>query len=224
MSNKDSNKIKRAFGEPTETKVQSFISNLSVRPWTTIQREKIADCRVFSVHKQISMRTAGDSSETHNFFVFRPHDWVNIIPVTADYQVVMIEQYRHGIEQITLEIPGGMIDAEDVSSATAGERELLEETGFTGDRAIFLGRNHPNPAIQSNICDTYLALNVSQIEVPQFGGTEEVAIRLVPIKEIPSLIADGHITHALVIVAFHYLQQYCRKNRNTVPDALNPFS
>lgn len=202
--------------------VQSFIASFSVRRWTTVQREKIADCRVFSLHRQISTRTAGDSSETHNFFVFRPHDWVNIIPVTADYQVVMIEQYRHGIEEITLEIPGGMIDPEDQSSAGAGERELLEETGFKGDPALFLGRNHPNPAIQSNVCDTYLALNVRQVEVPEFDGTEEVAIRLIPIKEIPRLIRQGTITHALVIVAFHYLQQYCLDNN--MPDALNPFS
>lgn len=202
--------------------MHSFVSSFTVRPWVTIQREKIADCRVFSLHRQIATRTAGDGSETHNFFVFRPTDWVNIIPVTADYQVVMIEQFRHGIEEITLEIPGGMIDSDDSSSLDAGERELLEETGFAGDRAVFLGRNHPNPAIQSNICDTYLTLNARQLQIPTFGGTEEVAIRLVPIKAIPQLIADGLITHALVIVAFHYLQQYCRANN--LPDELNPFS
>jgi len=182
--------------------------NLRVRSWTTIGREKIADCRVFSVHKQVSTRTTGDSSETHDFFVFRPNDWVNVIPVTRDHQIVMIEQFRHGIEQITLEIPGGMIDLEE-TSAVAGRRELMEETGYCGEDLIFLGRNHPNPAIQSNICDTFLSLNVEQIQVPSFDSTEEVAIRLVPVKKIPALIKSGVITHALVIVAFHYLQQFC---------------
>ncbi len=197
-----------------------------VRSWTTIGREKIADCRVFSVHKQVSIRTTGDSSETHDFFVFRPNDWVNVIPVTSDYQVVMIEQFRHGIEQITLEIPGGMIDLEE-TSAIAGRRELLEETGYCGNDLIFLGRNHPNPAIQSNICDTFLSLNVEQIQVPIFTSTEEVAIRLIPIKNIPALIKSGLITHALVIVAFHYLQQFCLENSSVEGldvDRLNPFS
>jgi len=207
---------------------QSEVSrqSLRVRSWTTIGREKIADCRVFSVHKQVSTRTTGDSSETHDFFVFRPNDWVNVIPVTSDYQVVMIEQFRHGIEQITLEIPGGMIDLEETSTI-AGRRELLEETGYCGDELVFLGRNHPNPAIQSNICDTFLSLNVQQTQVPIFNSTEEVAIRLIPIKNIPALIKSGLITHALVIVAFHYLQQFCLDNKNAAgldTDRLNPFS
>lgn len=199
--------------------------NVTVRHWTTINRELVADCRVFTVHKLISQRTTEGISETHDFFVFKPADWVNVIAVTPDHQVVLIEQYRHGIEQVTLEIPGGMIDEEDGGSMVAGRRELLEETGCVGDDLIFLGRNHPNPAIQSNICDTYLSLNVKQICVPRFEGTEEVAIRLVPIKDIPRLIKSGNITHALVIVAFHYLQQFCLENgSNPAIDSLNPFS
>ena len=118
-----------------------------------------------------------------------------------------------------------MIDEEDGGSLIAGQRELLEETGCSGDDLVFLGRNHPNPAIQSNICDTYLSLNVKQIQVPSFDGTEEVAIRLVPIKDIPRLIKNGMITHALVIVAFHYLEQYCLENVAIAGiDQLNPFS
>ncbi|MFA7335892.1 MAG: NUDIX hydrolase [Candidatus Obscuribacterales bacterium] len=177
------------------------------------------------MHKLISQRTTAGISETHDFYVFKPTDWVNVIAVTPDYQVVLIEQYRHGIEQVTLEIPGGMIDEADGGSLIAGQRELLEETGCSGDDLVFLGRNHPNPAIQSNICDTYLSLNVKQIQVPSFDGTEEVAIRLVPIKDIPRLIKNGMITHALVIVAFHYLQQYCLENEAIAGiDQLNPFS
>ncbi len=183
--------------------------NVKVRHWTTINRVLVADCRVFTVHKLISQRTTAGISETHDFYVFQPTDWVNVIAVTPDYQVVLIEQYRHGIEQVTLEIPGGMIDEEDGGSLIAGRRELLEETGCCGDNLVFLGRT----------------LTVKQIQVPSFDGTEEVAIRLIPIKEIPRLIKNGMITHALVIVAFHYLQQYCLENA-ALPgiDQLNPFS
>ncbi len=208
----------------TDVQVDVEVVKTSVRTWTTVGRELVADCKVFSVHKLISQRTTGDSNETHDFFVFRPSNWVNVIPVTADHKVVLIEQYRHGIEQLTLEIPGGMIDAEDPSSLVAGQRELLEETGYCGDDLIFLGRNHPNPAIQNNICDTYVSFNVSQVQVPCFDSTEEVAVRLVPIKEIPALIKSGMITHSLVIVAFHYLQQYCLDHPDQSMEALNPFA
>ncbi|MBK7747087.1 MAG: NUDIX hydrolase [Candidatus Obscuribacter sp.] len=176
---------------------------LSVRPWTTIKRELVADCKVFSVHCQTSERVAG---EAHDFYVFHPRNWVNVIPITADLQVVLIEQYRHGIEGLTLEIPGGMVDAEDASTLVAARRELLEETGYGGGETVFIGRNHPNPAIQSNICDTYLSLNVEYLQTPCFDTNEEVAIRMVPLKDIPALIFDGTISHALVIAAFHYLQ------------------
>lgn len=190
-------------------KLQQLPPVTGVRPWTTLRREQIADCRVFSLHRQVSERESGKSA---NFYVFHPRDWVNVIPVTRDMEVVLIEQYRHGIEKITLEIPGGMVDREDASTLVAAERELLEETGFGGGETVFLGRNHPNPAIQSNICDTYLSLNVEYLQTPCFDTNEEVAIRMVPLKQVPELIADGTISHALVIVAFHYLQQLCLKD------------
>lgn len=174
--------------------------------WQKVASEKIAECKVFTVHRNLSQRWRDEEKKLHNFFVFHPSNWVNIIPVTPENQVVLIEQYRHGIEQVTLEIPGGMVDPEDASSEHAAKRELLEETGFVAEEVVFLGRNHPNPAIQSNVCDTFLAKNVRQIETPTFYGAEEVAVTLVPLERIPSLIKNGMLTHSLGIVAFHLLQ------------------
>ncbi|MBX9671008.1 MAG: NUDIX hydrolase [Candidatus Obscuribacterales bacterium] len=177
-----------------------------IRPWKKIQSEQIADCRVFTVHKKLSQRTSANSERTHDFYVFDSGDWVNIIPVTANGEVILIEQFRHGTEGFTLEIPGGSVDREDPSPQYAAERELLEETGYMAHRWVPLGQSHPNPAIQGNLCHTFLALDVRQIEVPEFSGTEEIAIRLVPLSEIPDLIRQGTITHALVMVAFYWLQ------------------
>jgi ADP-ribose pyrophosphatase len=192
----------------------------TVRPWVTHSTDLVADCRVFSVHRQLSSRSP-DDHETHSFYIVRPSNWVNVIPITEDGKVVLIEQFRHGIGGITLEVPGGMVDAEDGGSAVAAERELLEETGYRGEELHFLGRNHPNPALQPNICDTYLSVNARFIQVPNFDSTEEIAIRLVPVKEIPDLMRDGQISHALVIVAFQYLQLFCVQNPKYAH--LNPF-
>lgn len=176
--------------------------------WTTVSSERIADCKVFSVTEKKSTQTTGHKEGVHNFYVLHPDTWVNVIPVTDDGHVVMVEQFRHGLERVTLEIPGGSVDRSDRSSAVAAQRELLEETGYVSDNWLLIGSNHPNPAIQSNICDTYLARGVRQIEKPTFAGsgTELIAIRLVPIRDIPVLIKSGIITHALVIVAFYFLQ------------------
>ncbi len=171
--------------------------------------EKIADCRVFTVHKTLSMKPYGRESHEermHNFYVFHSGDWVNVIPVTDEGEVVLIEQYRHGTEEFTLEIPGGSIDPEDPTPLHAAARELLEETGYEAESWVQLGVSHPNPAIQSNACHTYLAKSIRQVQIPNFTSTEEVAIRRVPLTQIPELIKNGSITHALGLVAFFWLQ------------------
>jgi len=206
--------------ESALVKARSHAGEQSVRPWVTHSTDLVADCRVFSVHRHLASR-APDVADTHSFFIVRPSNWVNVIPITAEGQVVLIEQFRHGIGGITLEVPGGMVDLEDGGSAIAAQRELLEETGYKGEELHFLGRNHPNPALQPNICDTYLSVNARFIQVPNFDSTEEIAIKLIPVKEIPALIADGQISHALVIVAFQYLQLFCLKNPQY--QYLNPF-
>ncbi len=174
--------------------------------WKTVQSEQVADCEVFSVCRNRSRWLIdGDGQTLQNFYVIHPTNWVNVIPIDEHGQVIMVEQFRHGIQGITLEIPGGMVDPEDESSQHAAQRELLEETGYASDEWTYLGRNHPNPALQSNICDTYLARSARRIAEPRFDGNENIALRLVAVDDIPELILSGTITHALVVVAFHLL-------------------
>lgn len=176
--------------------------------WQRVSSEKLVDCKVFSVNHNRSRLPSKLEKGVRSFYVLHPHNWVNIIPVTSEKKVVMVEQFRHGIERVTLEIPGGEVDATDANTGAAASRELLEETGYVSDELILLGSNHPNPAIQSNICDTYLALNTRQESQPDFdgNGTELISIKHVPLEDIPVLIRNGIITHSLVLVAFYMLQ------------------
>ena len=79
--------------------------------WKRIESEEVANCRIFKVRQDTCVRL-NDGAE-HNFFVLENTDWVNIIPVTTNNEVVLIEQFRHGIEAMTLEIPGGMVDDDE---------------------------------------------------------------------------------------------------------------
>jgi ADP-ribose pyrophosphatase len=182
-------------------------ANPSERPraWKRLASEQLADCRVFRVRRDLSVNPR-DGSE-HDFYCIEAPDWVNVIPLTADEEVVMIEQYRHGTGEVGLEIPGGMID-EGESAREAATRELLEETGYHAPKAIALGRARPNPAIQQNWLHIFLAPGVAYHRAPQFDGTEHTVVRLVPLKDVPALIGDGTINHALVIVAFYRLWLY----------------
>jgi ADP-ribose pyrophosphatase len=174
-----------------------------INPWKTNSTKQLADFRIFTVRSdhKISPRTQGE----HDFFIIDCANWVNVIAVTPDQQLVMVEQYRHGSNTVELEIPGGMIDKTDASPVAAGVRELREETGYEGERARILGEVLPNPAIMSNVCYTVIVENCRGVHPVQFDHGEDIITRLVPVVEIPRLVATGKIRHSLVVVAlFHF--------------------
>ena len=169
--------------------------------WTTVDEKRRLDCRVFHVDE---VRRRNHRREG-TFFVLGASDWVNIIPLTREGEVVMIEQYRHGTDRITLEIPGGIIDPGDASPQHAALREMHEETGYDSAEVVRLGRIDPNPALQSNHCYSYLAMNAEARFAPRPDDEEEMRTVLIPLDDVPSLVSNGRISHALVVVAFQFL-------------------
>jgi ADP-ribose pyrophosphatase len=171
--------------------------------WERLSAEIVYECRIFSLRRDRS-RFSRDDAE-HEFHVLESPEWCNIVPLTADEQVVMVRQFRHGVRGYTLEVPGGMIDADDPSPLVAARREMVEESGYDSDRVEPLGVVHPNPAIQSNRCHSFVAYDVERRHVPTFDSTEETEVVLVPLARVPDLMRSGEITHALVMVAFQWL-------------------
>jgi ADP-ribose pyrophosphatase len=182
--------------------------NQKAESWKRVSSEKIADCRVFKVREDFCERESDGARAS--FFVIENPDWVNIIALTKDDEVVLIEQFRYGSEEIILEIPGGMVD-EDEDVETAAKRELLEETGYSSDEFVFLGVSHPNPAIQNNRLFHYLALNCEKTEETKFDEHESVVTKRVSAEEVPDLIAIGKISHSLVLAAFYKYERW-KKN------------
>jgi ADP-ribose pyrophosphatase len=171
--------------------------------WERLAADTVYECRIFSLRRERS-RFSRDNAE-HEFHVLEAPDWVNIIPLTAAREVVMVRQFRHGVRDYTLEVPGGMVDPGDDSPLVAAHREMVEESGFDSARVVSIGVIHPNPAIQANRCHSFVAYDVERRHVPSFDSTEETEVVLVPLAAIPDLMRDGRITHALVVVAFHWL-------------------
>jgi ADP-ribose pyrophosphatase len=180
-------------------------SRNEIAAWEIRRSEQLADCRVFQVRRDWSIDPR--SGREHDFYCIEAPDWINIVPLTAQGEVVMIEQYRHGTGEVTLEIPGGMVDAGELPQGAAA-RELLEETGYHSNDIILMGRTRPNPAIQNNWIHSFLARDATFQSEPVFDSTEHTVVRLVPLERVPALISDGTISHSLVVVGFHWLSLY----------------
>ena len=170
-------------------------------PWMLLHSKLLQSCRVFDV-KNVRYRSPRTGKD-HDFFLIESPDWVNVIPLTPGGNVILVKQFRFGTKDFSLEIPGGMLDDGDTPSEAAS-RELLEETGYAGDKPVLIGTVHPNPAIHTNRCYTYLVKNAAFRNSPRQDSTEDIEVLSVPLREIPRLIHEGKITHALVIAAFYW--------------------
>jgi 8-oxo-dGTP pyrophosphatase MutT (NUDIX family) len=140
-------------------------------------------------------RTTG---KVHDYFVAHMSDGVHVVTVTPDQQLVMVRQFRAGSRRDSLETPGGLLEPGEDPCA-AGARELLEETGYAGDPPELVGTLWPNPALLTMRITTIVVRNAHRIAEPHPDQSEELAIELVLIRDIPTLIETGRIDHAVCV-------------------------
>lgn len=175
-----------------------------VPPWHLDEAQEIAKTRIFRLMQRRGTSPI-DPAKQGDFVYLDTADWVNVIALTPDKQIVLIEQFRHGTAEVTLEIPGGIVDPGE-DPLTTCHRELLEETGYAADNGKIIGVVTGNPAMLNNRVHTALIENVTADSEQQLDGLEEIAVRLVPLEDVPSLIQSGLIHHSLVVAAFaHFI-------------------
>ena len=171
--------------------------------WDTLEVGEALDRGVFKIQEIV--RRSPRTGNAGTYQVLRIADWANVIALTPEDEVVLIAQYRHGTDSVTLEIPGGVLEPGE-APVDGVARELAEETGFTGAGPVLIGTVHPNPAIQDNACTTWLVTGARRTAEPEPDEGEDIDVVLVPRREIPALLREGRITHSLVVAAFHWLE------------------
>ena len=140
-----------------------------------------------------------------NYYVMEFPDWVNIVPITEDNKVVLVEQYRQASGEVCLEIPGGSTDprhAEDPKKAVL--RELVEETGYVPEDIRLIGVQRPNPAMQNNRMHTYIGFGCRLLEKPRLDPFEDIQVVTKPIPEVIDMVMTGKINHSIVVAAILY--------------------
>jgi 8-oxo-dGTP pyrophosphatase MutT (NUDIX family) len=140
------------------------------------------------------------SGESFDRLVLEAPDWVTVVAITTEEKLVMVEQYRFGIGDLTIEPVAGMVDENEDSLETA-KRELLEEAGYGKGTWHYLGSVQANPAIQNNLCHHWLVENVERIQEPAPDPGEAIRVHLMTLDEIKQAIVDGRFRHTLGLSA-----------------------
>lgn len=135
--------------------------------------------------------------EMDDFYVVEANDWVNVIAITEDGKFIIEKQYRHGCKRICYELPAGKVD-EGEEPLHAAQRELLEETGFTGGTWAYFGQYIPNTSGMSNTCHTFIAEGVRKLQEPLQEVTEDIKIELVELADLKSLLQEEKIVEAVM--------------------------
>lgn len=166
--------------------------------WEKLGDKSLSSNRVLDLH---CMRYRHPVRQTErDFYVIKVPEWVNVLALTPDHRLVLVRQFRFGVDNFSLEIPGGVMEPGEEPVA-AGLRELQEETGFTGTGARLLGSVQPNPAIQNNRCHLVLVEQAVRSTAMSWDADEEIEVTTAPVDEVLAWARSGRITHSLVLNA-----------------------
>ncbi|MAO66715.1 MAG: NUDIX domain-containing protein [Balneola sp.] len=170
----------------------------SIEPWITTNEELKYTTNIFKLLSR-NMKLKSEDKEAE-FSIIDAPEWMNVIPLTPENEVVLVEQYRYGIEKPTLELPGGMVDPGETHDQTA-RRELLEETGFTGDDWHYLGKVSSNPAFLTNFTHLHVVKNCHKVQEQELDGNERINVHVLPLDEFLEMVHNGAVHHSLVVAA-----------------------
>ena len=144
--------------------------------------------------------------------VFEFRNWAVVIALTKEQKVVLIRQYRHGIQDVLWEFPGGVVE-DGENPADGVRRELLEETGYAISDPVEVGKYYPNPALQTNSMYCYLAFDAEKVSGQTLDEAEEIEVHLVPLADLVAMTKRGEFSHGLQVAGlFHalaYLDRIC---------------
>jgi 8-oxo-dGTP pyrophosphatase MutT (NUDIX family) len=138
------------------------------------------------------------------YYVLEYPPWVNVLALTPEHNVVLIKQYRHGIRQTILELPGGARDEQDASILNAAQRELREETGYVAKEWRETGTFCANPTNHTNSAHCFLACGARYVTEPEREASEQIEVVLMPLNELLERAYQGELGHPHHVAALFF--------------------
>ena len=178
---------------------------MSIEPWKVLESTYIRPR--FRVDK-----CALPNGKFLDATIFEFRAWANIIALTKNNEAVLIKQYRHGVQDVLWEIPGGVVE-DDEDPLEGIKRELLEETGYTAAEFIPVGKLYPNPALQTNTMHCFLGVGAEKVAGQALDDGEEIEVHLVPLDELVGMVKHGTFPHALQVAALFQALAYLERVR-----------
>lgn len=185
------------------------MSGLEPKAWQKLGEKKLASCQVFDLFEAQFKHPDG---RTGNFYTIHSGDWVQIFALTKKNTVLLVNQFRMGVQKNSWELPGGIVE-DGESPLLAGLRELEEETGYAGENAKILAIISPNPAIQSNRAHLVFVENCKQSAPLNWDANEELEIKEFSLNELDDMVASGKIHHSIAINGIYFAQKYLEKTQ-----------
>lgn len=171
---------------------------LTMLKWTETGDRRILETPVFNVHER-KMRSPDETFEA-DFYLLDLPDWVNVVALTPEGDLILVNQYRFGAAKMSLEVPGGVVDAGE-SLLEAARRELLEETGHISDEWSQLAVLTPNPALNTNRCGIFLAQHCRTVAEQHLDETEFLEVEYLNPSSFNAKMKNGIIHHSLTVAS-----------------------
>ncbi len=170
----------------------------NMEKWEKKLKTKVLEKKIFTIYDYDCHHPG--KKFNHTFRIIETHDWVNVVAETTDGEIIFIKQHRLGTDEISLEIPAGLIEPGE-NPEKAAARELLEETGYVPEQITLMKKLAVNPAIMNNYVYFYSASGCKKYQTQNLDEAEDIEVLLAEKNKIIGMIKNNEINHQIICTA-----------------------
>jgi len=171
---------------------------MNQKKWKILESEYLVNNKWISLKKEKCHLPNGTIID--DYYIAEKNDSIMIFAVTKDNKILMVSQYKHGAQEVVLELPAGYIDKDETPEQTA-TRELLEETGYKANALHNIGRIIYDPTNTRGTGYLFFTKDVVKVADPTPDKTEDITVIEVTKEELLKNIRNNTLCGGMAIAA-----------------------